>query len=140
MMPRVRLLATLALPLVLACATTPPAVPPPAAPAEEPPPAAWGLTAEEEAAVLRFEDRREFPAEMAAAWIAHPNAAHRRRMVVALGRIGPATFVDGNGNGVRDEGEKMAGVDLLSTLVSDPAYEVREAAAFALGEIGDPAA
>lgn len=115
------------------------AAPPVTAPRTEIVAAPYALTNEEEATVLRLEDRREFDANLASAWIAHPNATHRRRIALALGRIGPATFADENGNGIKDEGELMAGVRLLSTLLADPAHEVREAAAFALGEIGDPA-
>lgn len=58
-------------------------------------------------------------------------------MALALGRIGPHVFVDANGNGERDPGEKQAGVELLSSLTADPERVVRETAAFALGEIGD---
>lgn len=124
--------------LLAACAS--PVVPPPEpVPTERPSAEPWALTLEEEATALRLEDRREFVPELAARWIAHENPMQRRRMALALGRIGPATFVDENGNGVLDEGERRAGVDLLSTLPDDPAHEVRETAAFALGEIGDPA-
>ncbi|HEY0591528.1 MAG TPA: HEAT repeat domain-containing protein, partial [Thermoanaerobaculia bacterium] len=116
------------------------AAPPPAATPREPVVAVpYALTTEEEATILRLEDRREFDPALAAAWIAHPNATHRRRMALALGRVGAATFADENGNGVKDAGELMAGVTLLASLTADPAHDVREAAAFALGEIGDPA-
>ncbi|MGH9459373.1 MAG: HEAT repeat domain-containing protein [Thermoanaerobaculia bacterium] len=129
------------LPLVLlatACAVAPAPAPAPA-PAAPPVATAVPLQPDEEAVVLRLEDLREFDADLAAAWIADPNPARRRRIAIALGRIGTAAFADANRNGVKDEGEMMAGVALLSSLVDDPSHEVREAAAFALGEIGDPA-
>lgn len=137
-MPHIR---TTLIPAVLIFAACSPAVaPPPAAvPAQKRPVAPWALTLEEEATVLRMEDRRAFDPSLAALWIAHENPMQRRRMALALGRIGGATFVDENDNGLLDEGERKAGVDLLSTLSEDPVHEVREAAAFALGEIGDPA-
>lgn len=97
------------------------------------------LSVEEQGLILRLEDRREFDAAIAESWIASPSFYHRARMALALGRIGFATFVDANGNGSRDEGERMAGVDLLASLQSDPNPIVRLSAAFALGEIGDPA-
>lgn len=100
----------------------------------------YGMTVEEEAPVLRLEDRREFDRSLSRTWSSHPNALHRKRIALALGRIGPHTFDDGNSNGVRDADERMAGVDLLISLTTDPASDVREAAVFALGEIGDPAA
>ena len=59
-------------------------------------------------------------------------------MALALGRIGPQTFDDANGNGVKDEGERQAGVAQLVALVNDPDANVRATAAFALGQIGDP--
>lgn len=121
--------------LAAACTTVPPTVPPVAAP-----PAPHGFTIEEEARVLALEDRREFDAVWAAAWAAHPNVLHRERLAIALGRIGPHTFVDANANGVRDAGERQAGVDVLMAMASDPEIAVRTAVAFALGEIGDAAA
>lgn len=113
------------------CATTPP--PPPAAPAVH------GFTLEEDARVLALEDRREFDAAWTAEWAAHPNTLHRERLAVALGRIGPHTFIDTDGDGVRDAGELQAGVTTLIALTDDPDASVRTAAAFALGEIGDAA-
>lgn len=97
------------------------------------------LTVEEEALVLRLEDRREFDPAVAESWIRHTNPQHRARMTLALGRIGAATFVDKDGDLERDADERMAGVELLATLTGDPDYNVRRNAAFALGEIGDPA-
>lgn len=129
------LLAPLA--LALACTSTAPAGGPSAAPSSQP--AVYGLTLAEEGRILGMEDRREYDPQLAAAWIAHPNALHRTRMAMALARIGPHTFVDTNGNGERDANELQAGVALLTPLVSDPDRNVRETAAFALGEIGDPA-
>lgn len=99
-----------------------------------------GLTVEEEAVILRLEDRREFDPALAESWIRHPNAQHRARMALALGRIGTATFIDKEKDQERDADERMAGVELLATMTGDPDYNVRRNAAFALGEIGDPAA
>ena len=96
-----------------------------------------GFTIEEEARVLQLEDRREYDAAIVDSWIANPNALHRVRMALALGRIGPHTFIDANGNGVRDAGERQSGVAQLITLVSDPDANVRATAAFSLGQIGD---
>jgi len=45
-----------------------------------------------------MEDRREYDAALVDWGIHHPNALHRARMALALGRIGPHTFVDANGN------------------------------------------
>ncbi|HET7711201.1 MAG TPA: peptidylprolyl isomerase [Thermoanaerobaculia bacterium] len=132
-----RRLASLLLFVACTTAAPPPAAPPPAEPAA--PPAPQGLTLEEEGRILQLEDRREFDASLAAQWIAHPNALHRARMALALGRIGPHTFIDSNSNGEKDPGERQAGVDLLAGFLSDRERTVREAAAFALGEIGDPA-
>jgi cyclophilin family peptidyl-prolyl cis-trans isomerase/HEAT repeat protein len=89
--------------------------------------------------VLRLEDRREFDPVVAEAWLNNPNPLQRNRMALALGRIGPHTFVDANHNGERDPGEHQAGVDLLARLVTDTDRNVRETAAFSLGEIGDAA-
>jgi cyclophilin family peptidyl-prolyl cis-trans isomerase/HEAT repeat protein len=100
---------------------------------------AYPVTPQEEALVLRLEDRREFDPELVQAWASHDNAPHRRRIAMALGRIGQATFLDVDGNGVRDGSEQMAGVAVLAGLANDPSSEVREATAFALGEIADPA-
>jgi cyclophilin family peptidyl-prolyl cis-trans isomerase/HEAT repeat protein len=97
----------------------------------------YGLTVEDEATILRLEDRREFDPALAEAWLNNPNPLQRNRMALALGRIGPHTFVDTNHNGERDPGEHQAGVDLLGRLVTDSDRNVRETAAFSLGEIGD---
>lgn len=126
--------------LFVAC-TRPIPNPPVVAPSAQPAaPQPYGLTLDEEARLLALEDRREFDPVMTAEWIKSPNALHRARMALALGRIGPATFIDANGNGERDPGERQAGVAELVTLVQDPDRNVRETAAFALGEIGDPTA
>jgi cyclophilin family peptidyl-prolyl cis-trans isomerase/HEAT repeat protein len=111
------------LPLILlvACATqpAPPVLPPvPAAPPREGP---YGLTIEEEATIVRLEDRREHDPNVVNAWIRHENALHRLRIALALGRIGAIT---------------KTGVDELATLVNDPDRRVRETVAFSLGEIG----
>src|ERR1700682_3874707 len=125
--------------LAAACKSTTP----PAAPLPVPPPVAearpYGLTLDEEALILRLEDRREHDKSVAAAWIHHENPLHRARMALALGRIGAATFDDANANGQKDPGEKQAGVDELASLVADANDLVRANAAFALGLAGDAA-
>jgi len=113
----------------------PPAPPPSAAMKSAEP---HGFTIEEEARVLALEDQRLFDPAVVNEWLANPNALHRVRMALALGRIGPSTFVDANHNGELDAGERQAGVEQLVALVHDPDRNVRETAAFALGEIGDP--
>jgi cyclophilin family peptidyl-prolyl cis-trans isomerase/HEAT repeat protein len=127
--------------LALACATPPPPVAAPPV-ASTPPalPAVYGFTPEEEARVLRLEDRREFDQATVEQWLANPNSLHRARMALALGRIGSQTFLDRNNNGEKDPGEPQAGVTQLTALVADPDRTVRETAGFALGEIGDPSA
>src|SRR4051812_17417528 len=114
---------------VMSCTSATP--PSPAPPTPPPPPAPFGLTTAEEVRVLAIEDRREFDAAMAADWLAKSNPLHRQRMALALGRIGPLTFVDANNNGERDPNEHQAGVDLLAKLTGDPDRTVRETAAFA---------
>jgi len=104
--------------IALACATQPPVVTEPVLPAEP-----HGLTIEEEARILRLEDRREHDPEVVASWIAHPNVLHRLRIALALGRIGPHSH---------------QGIPELAKLASDPDRRVREMVAFSLGEIGDP--
>src|SRR6202171_1024429 len=125
--------------LAAACKSTTP----PAAPLPVPPPVAearpYGLTLDEEALILRLEDRREYDKSVAAAWIHHENPLHRARMALALGRIGAATVDDANANGQKDPGEKQAGVDELASLVADANDLVRANAAFALGLAGDAA-
>jgi cyclophilin family peptidyl-prolyl cis-trans isomerase/HEAT repeat protein len=118
----------------VACTATPPPAPRPAsAKADEP----YGLTLAEEERVLALEDRREYDPILVEEWIHHPNPIHRARIALALGRIGPHAFRDGNGNGERDSTERQAGVDDLAALVADPDPNVRVTAAFALGQIGD---
>jgi cyclophilin family peptidyl-prolyl cis-trans isomerase/HEAT repeat protein len=96
------------------------------------------MTVAEEARIVALEDRREYDREVVAAWVKHPNALHRRRIALALARIGSHDFIDVNNNGAFDEpGEKRAGVNELAVLATDADRSVREAAAFALGEIGD---
>jgi len=85
----------------------------------------YGFTIEEEARVLRLEDRREFDAATVHAWLTNTNALHRKRMALAVGRICP-------------QSEQAAGAAALANLVNDPEREVRETVAFSLGEIGDP--
>ena len=145
-----RKLAALAL-LFSACTMTnqtpsapPPAVAPVLSTAPAPAPSAnaapFGLTIEEESRVLAMEDRREYDAAMVEAWSTHPNVLHRQRIALAMARIGPHTFADVNGNGVRDAGERQAGVDQLIRLTGDREVPVAETAVFALGEIGDASA
>jgi cyclophilin family peptidyl-prolyl cis-trans isomerase/HEAT repeat protein len=121
-----RKLAVLALFLGVACTTTAPQ--PGAPPAERQADGAYGLTVDEEARVLALEDRRELDPALVAEWVKHPNPLHRLRIAVALGRIGPHSFIDGHSH---------AGVAELTTLSTDPDRRVREAVAFGLGEIGD---
>jgi cyclophilin family peptidyl-prolyl cis-trans isomerase/HEAT repeat protein len=126
--------------ILAACTIIAPPPPPPPAPAATPAaPVAYGFKLDEEVKLLQIEDRRQYYAPLVDWGIHHPNALHRARMALALGRIGPQTFVDDNNNGVRDEGERQAGVAQLITLVSDRDANVRATAAFALGQIGDPA-
>ncbi|HYM59590.1 MAG TPA: HEAT repeat domain-containing protein, partial [Thermoanaerobaculia bacterium] len=126
--------------VILAACTTAPPPPPSPAPTAPAAPQVHGLTIEEEATVLRLEDRREIDPIIIDTWIANTNSLHRARIALALGRIGPHTFADTNGNGVKDPGEMQLGVGTLGTLVHDPEPLVRINAAFALGQIGDPAA
>ncbi len=121
---------------VAACQSTSPA---PRAAADEAITAEVPVSPEEEAVVLRLEDRRELDRKTAEAWLSNPSYHQRARMALALGRIGPHTFVDRNGDGRKNAGELMGGVVLLSAVTDDPNPQVRTNAAFALGEIGDPA-
>src|SRR5258708_31139209 len=101
----------LALALATACTTvTPPppsAPPPPVRPSAEAQP--YGLTLEEEASVLRIEDRREYDKALAGAWLHHENPLPRARIALALGRIGAAPLDDTHGKRVEDAREKPAG-------------------------------
>lgn len=128
----------LALILALACkSTTPPPAPEPAPAAESP----YGMTVEEEARILALEDRRELDQALIDQWTAHENPLHRLRIAMALGRIGPHTFVDANNDALfQPDTEKRGGVEALQKLSADSDRRVREAAAFALGEIGDRSA
>ncbi|HYO75261.1 MAG TPA: HEAT repeat domain-containing protein, partial [Thermoanaerobaculia bacterium] len=123
-----------------ATSTTPTPAATGAAAASAAAPAPHGFTVEEEARVLAMEDRRELDAAFVDAWVSHPNVPHRQRIALALARIGPHTFVDANANGVRDAGERQAGVEQLIRLTGDAEPLVRETAVFALGEIGDATA
>lgn len=117
----------------VACTTTAPTpVPSPTATEDR-----RALTIGEEATILALEDRREWNRDLASAWMAHPNAPHRERMAMALGRIGGAAFDDLDSDGVRGPAEPAAGVTLLIAAAGDPVFEVRRAIAFSLGEIGD---
>lgn len=119
---------------VASCTTSPAPVAPPI------PTGPYGLTPEEEATILRLEDRREFDRQLSDQWASHPNELHRLRIALALGRIATATFDDRDGDGEKDPQETMAGVDILTRLGGDGSAEVRRTAAFSLGETGDPAA
>jgi cyclophilin family peptidyl-prolyl cis-trans isomerase/HEAT repeat protein len=125
-----RLLAVIA---ITGCTTAPP--PPPAT--QPQPQSPYGFTIEEEARVLQLEDRREYDPALIEQWVHHPNSLHRARIALALGRIGPHTFIDSNGNGERDSNERQAGVEDLATLANDRDAGVRVATAFALGQIAD---
>src|ERR1041385_8946749 len=85
----------IALALLCGCALVkqPPA-PQPVQPPKEP----FGLSIEEEAQILRLEDRREFNPEIVSDWLHRTNPTHRARMALALARIGPHAFVDANNN------------------------------------------
>src|SRR5947207_7350383 len=131
--PMRRLLAVIA---ITGC-TTAPAPPPVAQPQPQSP---YGFTIEEEAHVMQLEDRREYDPALVQQWVHHPNSLHRARIALALGRIGPHTFVDQNDNGERDSNERQAGVEDLAGLSNDRDINVRVATAFALGQIGDVAA
>src|SRR4051794_20319275 len=91
--------------LLSACATTP--TPPPPAPKAAAPPApeVYGFTIEEEARILRLEDRRELDPALVHDWITNQNPLHRLRMALALGRICPQT-------------ESRAGIDALMQVVN----------------------
>ncbi|MFL6247809.1 MAG: HEAT repeat domain-containing protein [Thermoanaerobaculia bacterium] len=128
-----RTLALSILLLSIACTTSTP--PPPAESSQPAQP--YGMTVAEEARVLALEDRREYDPELVAAWVKHPNTLHRVRIALALGRIGPHTFADTNGDGLLDPNEAQAGVAELISMVKDSDRGVREMVAFALGEIGD---
>src|SRR5207245_2478452 len=120
--------------LISGCAAGPARAPAPT-PASQPSP--YGFTIEEEARVLRLEDRREYDPSLIEQWVHHPNSLHRARIALALGRIGPHSFVDINGNGERDPNERQVGVDDLAFLANDRDISVRVTTAFALGQIGD---
>ena len=127
----------LALPILilsLACTTT--TAPPPSAETAQPA-EPYGMTVAEEARVLMLEDRREYDPAFTAEWVKHPNPLHRVRIALALGRIGPHTFADADGDRLLDPEEAQAGVTELTSMVTDSERNVREMVAFALGEIGD---
>ena len=138
-----RKLSLAALLLGIACGTStnsPAPVTPattPATPAASDAASPYGFTVQEEARILALEDRRAYDPALVAQWVAHPNPLHRLRIALALARIGPHAFVDENKNGTREASETQAGVTELGTLAHDADRNVREMAAFALGEIGD---
>ncbi len=119
--------------MVIAGCTTGPAKTPAPTPAATP----YGFTIEEEARVLALEDRREYDPPTVEAWVHHANSLHRARIALALGRIGPHTFIDVSGNGERSSTERQAGVEDLAALANDRDAGVRVVSAFALGQIGD---
>src|SRR5215213_9081461 len=107
-----------ALILALACTSTTPAPTP--APAAKPADQPYGMTVEEEASILRLEDRRELDQALVDQWVAHENPLHRLRIAMALARIGPHTFVDANSNRLFDPPvEKRGGVEALAKLGAD---------------------
>jgi cyclophilin family peptidyl-prolyl cis-trans isomerase/HEAT repeat protein len=120
----------------IACTTT--TTPPAPAESSGQPAQPYGMTVDEEARILALEDRREYDPRLVADWVKHPNVLHRVRIALALGRIGPHTFADADGDRELDAEEAQAGVTELSAMVSDSERTVREMVAFALGEIGDP--
>ena len=131
------LITLLSIAALFACVSVPqPQAPRPDPVSEEDP----AYSIEDEAVVLRLEDRREFDAEMAGTWSRSSNAERRARLALALGRVGEATFDDRDGDGEKDDDEPMAGVEILRSLSTDPDSDVRLNAAFALGEIGDTSA
>jgi len=129
-----RFLAAIA---ITGCTAAPSPSPPAPAPQAQSP---YGFTVEEEARILQLEDRREYDPAIVEQWVHHPNSLHRARIALALGRIGPHTFIDSNGNGERDPTERQAGVEDLTGLANDRDATVRVATAFALGQIGDVSA
>ncbi|HEY6843313.1 MAG TPA: peptidylprolyl isomerase [Thermoanaerobaculia bacterium] len=112
--------------IITGCTT---ATTPPPAPVAPQPPAPYGFTIDEEAQILRLEDRREYDAATMERWVHHPNSLHRARIALALGRIGPSTVNDRN-----------AVLNDLVALANDRVPSVRVTTAFALGQIGDIAA
>ena len=109
----------------LACTPAPP--PPAPAPAKETTPVVYGFTVDEEAHLLRMEDRRDYDAMFVDAWVRNPNPLHRQRIALALGRVGPHAF------------ERPVIAAQLAGLAGDADPKVRETVAFALGQIGDAA-
>ena len=120
----------LAVMLFSGCAAGPARVP---APTPAVPPAPYGFTIEEEARVLALEDRREYDPAIVEQWVHHPNSLHRSRIALALGRIGPHTFIDSNGNGERDSTERQAGVEDLAGLANDRLGKIKDAHAASFG-------
>src|SRR5437764_12643477 len=129
-MPQMR---KLALVLVVTACTVGPSQPPPTPPAPAPAQAeagartVYGFTVDEEAHVLRLEDRREYEAPFVGAWVKNANALHRARIALALGRIGPHAS------------DRAAILGHLIALAADAEPIVRTNVAFALGQIGDGA-
>src|SRR5262245_27092605 len=121
MMPQMR---KLALVLVITACTAAPSPSPAPAPVQPAAPEVHGFTVEEEARVLRMEDRRDYDAAFIEAWTHHANPLHRARMALALGRVGPHIAA------------RQEVIGQLVALVGDEDPKGRETAAFALGQSG----
>ena len=103
----------LALSLLIAACTAAPAPTIPGPPPEpDRPKIPYGLSLDEEVRALMLEDRRELDAPLVEAWLRHENPLHRRRAALMLARIGPATFIDANGNGEKDGNETTVSADI----------------------------
>src|SRR5438445_10482116 len=107
-----RLLAVIA---ITGC-TTAPSPPPPAAAQPEAP---YGFTVEEEARILQLEDRREYGPSIVERWVDYPNWRPRSRIALALGRIGPHTFIDSTAKRERDPTARQAGAEGRAGLAHD---------------------
>lgn len=135
---RTEWLSTIALTFLIGgCAAAPAPEPVSAGPIEDDrAPEVLPLTVGEEADILQIEDSRMWDRDFSSAWMSHPNAAHRERMAIALGRIGSANLEDSNRSGGLDASDLPAGLSLLVDAADDAHYAVRRAVAFSLGEIG----
>lgn len=129
-----RIVLALAALLAAACSTSPAPAPEVTPVAGEASPAAETRS---EAPLLRLEDRREYDRAVILDWASDPRPEHRRRVAIAIARIGAASFEDLDADGWQSENEPQAGTSVLLTLAADPSAAVREAVAFAFGETGD---